>query len=125
MKYADAYKKAQEKGTTRNLSPTWFEFKKPGDAILGKLLSHSEVPGKLSGQSYLQYMMSTDDGLVKFALGANADRELAPVLEINGVYRVEFLSKEEIGGGKRVNKFRIESVPTEAGEGVSDEGIPF
>ncbi len=61
------------------------------------------------------YIFSTDEGLVKFSLGSAADNEVAAIFGEGGVYAIKYQGKEEIGGGRSVNKFEIsEIVPFDA-----------
>jgi len=125
MSYEQLWKEAVKDKQTVNVSPVWFAFEKEGSYVLGKLKGTSEVPSALGQGVYNQYLMETDDGLVKFALGAASDRELATVLKVGGVYRIEYLGQLKIKGGRRVNQFRV-MAPEETDDVSSpDEDQPF
>lgn len=106
-KYADMYKVAKEAGVTKEVSPTYHEFKKGGDVILGRFLGKAGVKSAFGTDEYNQYLFETDDGLIKCALGAATDKEAGLLLTVGAVYRIEFKGKEKITGGRQVNKFKI------------------
>lgn len=124
--YKEQYDEAKKVGGIQSITPEFMEFDKKGVSILGEYLSSSEVQGSIGTGTYRQYVFDTDDGLVKFALGAATDREVYPQLIVNEVYRVEFIGKEKISGGRQVNKFKVERLISEAVEGDDKEGdIPI
>jgi hypothetical protein len=122
MSYTKQFEEAKKAGKIKDLTPEYIEFKEKGTTVCGVLVSSNPVQSTLSEGSYNQYLMETDQGLIKFALGAAADRELENVLFKGGLYSITFLGKEDIKGGRRVNKFQvhtIESLPVE--EAFPDE----
>lgn len=124
--YKAAYEEAKEDKRVKSITAEYFEFDKPGKGFVGKLLNKNEVAGKLGGRSYLQYLFHTDDGLIKCALGSAADGEAGAMMEQGKLYHVEFQGKEDIGGGRRVNRFTIERIITEEERRVGGEDdIPF
>ena len=126
MSYADQMKAAKEAGTAKDLTPGYLEWKKKGDEIIGKLVSKSPVSGKLSGQSYLQYLFDTDNGLVKCAFGTATDNEIKALVMVGGVYACTFKGQEKIGGGRKINRFEIlELTPPESIVVGGSDDVPF
>jgi len=120
MSFKELYEQAKTSKVLRSLSPTFIEFKKKGDTVIGKLVAVTQVTSSKSQGFYNQYVVETDGGLVKFALGSATDREIEPLLEVGELYAFTFLSKESLGGGRSVNKFQIDCfsshVDVETGE---------
>lgn len=110
MSMEEMYKQAKERGELKVLTPDYVEFKKKGDVILGRLKGISVVTSTSTGQSYNQYLVETDKGMVKCALGNATDNEIRPLLSNGKLYAIEFKGKEALGGGKTVNKFKIVEV---------------
>jgi len=126
MSMEEMYKQAKERGELKVLTPDYVEFKKKGDVILGRLKGISVVTSTSTGQSYNQYLVETDKGMGKFALGNATDNEIRPLLNNGKLYSFEFLGQEKLGGGKSVNKFNIVEV-LEPAPPVTDnpEDVPF
>jgi hypothetical protein len=116
MGYKEQYEEAQKVGGVQGLTPEFMKFEKKGEVVLGKYITSSDVQGQIGEGTYKQYLFDTDEGLVKFAMGAATDREVEPQLIAGDVYRVVFEGKEKITGGRQVNKFKVEHI---AGDSVS------
>ena len=125
MMYSERFEKAKAAGQTKSLTPQWTAFDEPGKSVCGQLLSTSEVPGTLGSGTYLQYLMRSDAGLIKFSLGAATDRELKAILVEGGVYKITYFGQVKIKGGKRVNRFEVEQLEDEAEEVVPAGEVPF
>lgn len=125
MSYQDAWKQAEKENTVHDVSPTWTPFEKKGQSVIGKLLGTAEIESSLSKGSYLQYLMDTDDGLIKFHLGRAADNELHTVLKVGNVYKITYLGKETIKGGRQVNQFKVLSSSTPVDLSTSNSDVPF
>lgn len=108
--YKDLYKQAKKEESTRQLTAEYRRFGKKGDNVLGRLVGVSPVQSTLGGGEYNQYLFETDEGLVKCAMGRSGDGEIGVVLEKGKVYYLEFLGKEDISGGRRVNKFYCDEI---------------
>ena len=106
-KYTEMLKQAQKDGRAKRVTPMFIEFKKEHDLIVGRLMGQQTIQSSKNVGSYQHYIVEADQGLVKFALGSATDGELAPVLKRGGVYAFEFLGQEDLGGGRRVNKFDV------------------
>lgn len=125
--YLAQFEKAREEKHTEPVSPTWKTFEKPEDFVCGILLGSSDVQSSLGSGTYKQYLMRTDEGLIKFSLGAATDRELMPLLHEGKLYLITYLGPVKIKGGKRVNRFAVEtlSAEVEETEAVTDQDVPF
>lgn len=108
--YADAYKEASRKEGTKEIGVTYFKFEEVGKHIVGVYVGFNPVPGQYQGQEYNQYLFETDDGPIKFHLGAAADRDYAPLLVIGEIYMVRYDGKQDIGKGQQVNRFHVEHI---------------
>jgi len=108
MKYKEAYDKAKKEESLHQISSTYWEWGKKGEAIIGEFIHVNQVPGRQPNTMYNQYLFQTDGGLVKFSMGGVTDNEAGIMMRIGEVYRVEFRGQEEIKGGQRVNRFMIE-----------------
>lgn len=117
--YVKTYQEAKEKGEIKLITPEYVEFKKKGDCVVGMLRGITVVESPRTGKSYNQYLVDTDKGLVKFALGNATDNEIRDVVKRGRVYAFTFLSKEDLGHGRSVNKFTIEEI-----EGFIEEEPP-
>ncbi len=113
MKYTDIYKEAAASGQTKQLIAQYFEFKEKGVGFVGKLIGVQAVTSKLGGDTYNQYLFETDDGLTKCSLGRAADGEVGVVMKIGGIYSIIYLGQEDIGGGRRINRFDITGIMSE------------
>jgi len=125
VRYEEMYREAVKAKALKNLTPDFHAWQKEGEALVGKLISRAPVDSSLGQGSYMQYLMETDQGLVKFALGAATDKELAGILKDGGVYRVEYLGQVPIKGGRRVNRFRVYEISTPEPEEITDADVPF
>jgi hypothetical protein len=124
--YSKEYEEAVKAGETKTISPEYLEFKKAGDIIVGLLKGKSVVESSRGQGSYNQYMVDTDKGMVKFALGQATDREIEPVLRPGRTYAFIFEGKEKLTGGRSVNKFKVVAFGvTEGPPNVGDDDIPF
>jgi hypothetical protein len=106
-KYADMLEEAKEEGTAKLLTPTFYQFSEVGDTVVGKYLDSLRVVNEKTQKEYNQYVFETDEGVIKFSLGNVTDKEIAPFLDRGKIYSFEFLGQHKIGGGKKVNKFKV------------------
>lgn len=133
--YAKMFKDSQGAGKCKRVTPRYVEFSKAGDTVVGRLLGLARIQSSKNEGVYLHYILDSDQGLIKFHLGAATDNELAPVLKKGAVYAFKFEGKEQLTGGRSVNKFDVvelvgEDTPLENPISVSEptqEGpdIPF
>lgn len=110
MNYQKMYEKAKKAKKLVNKTPAYVKWEKKGEMIIGAFVSSVSIGSKIADGEYNQYLFDTDEGLVKFALGRAADNEVNHIFKEGCVYSVEFLGKEDIQGGKRVNKFSIHEI---------------
>lgn len=111
MSYKEMLERAQKAGSTESLTPKYVEWEKKGEVMVGRLRGIAEVQGKDGKSSYHQYIMDTDIGLVKFSLGSATDKESGLLMEIGKVYGIKYGGKEDLGGGRKVNKFEVVRIP--------------
>jgi len=124
--YQKQYETAKKAGEVKSITPSYVEFKKKGDTIVGLLRGKSIVEGQKDGSIYNQYLVDTDTGLVKFALGRATDREIEPLLKMGHTYAFTFEEKVALSGGRTVNKFAVVEFGRPEVEGPPvDDNIPF
>ena len=113
-RFEDYAKEAQKKGTAESLDSTFWKPEGKGDVRIGILAEKFEVQSSVSEGTYNQYLVDTDAGMVKFALGSAGDKEYGERLAYGELYVFEFDGKESLPGGKTVNKWKISHIPREA-----------
>lgn len=124
--YQKQYDEAQKAGETKTVTPTYVEFKKKGDMIVGRLQGRTTVRSQSDEGTYYQYVVDTDKGLVKFALGRATDREIESTVKVRHTYAFTFEEKVALSGGRSVNKFKVVEFGTPEEEGPpQDDEIPF
>lgn len=106
--YKELYESSRKANTLKSVTPEYFKWKKEGDQVIGAYISYSPVQSRMGDKEYNQYIFETDNGLVKFALGRATDNEITPILARGVVYAVTFRGKEDIAGGRSVNRFEVE-----------------
>ncbi len=111
--YATMYAEAVKSKQLTELTAIYKKWEKKGDAIIGAFVGKTEVTSGLSGKTYFQYLFDTDDGMVKFHLGKGGDSEIGQVISPGCVYRIEFLGKEQIKGGRSVNTYKCVEIGSE------------
>lgn len=116
MTYKEQVEKAQKAKTAERINPQFITFENKGDEVLGSFLARNEVPGKREDTTYFQYLFDTDEGPVKFHLGSIADGEIGAQLKEGQVYLIIYQGKEELGGGRSVNRFDCFRIPADKGK---------
>jgi predicted nucleotidyltransferase len=124
-KFSDLFKEADKSGLTKLITPEYHEWTKSGDFLIGRLQTVVTVNEDEPKKAYCQYLLESDKGLVKFALGSATDKELAFSFVPGLIYRIEYRGQEKISGGRFVNKF-LAYVIIEPPEPVDQEaaGVP-
>jgi len=129
MSYKEMLQAAKKQNLLKSLSPIYFQFTKKGDSVVGRLKGIVEVQGSRGGQGYNQYLLETDDGLLKFALGSATDKEIEAQLKREHVYVFTFQGKEKLSGGREVNRYEVFEIPELGEEALDDAGgeedVPF
>jgi len=126
MNYNDLYNQRREQGAVSNLTPQFVKFEKEGDRVIGRLVAVTEIESRLNEGTYNQYVFDSDNGRIKFALGRQTDQEIGGSLRAGEIYAITYLGKEEVKGGRRVNKFQVEHVLEQPASAVGgDDDIPF
>ena len=124
MKYAEMLAMAREAKTTRELAPVFIKWEEEGQTVVGKLLTRSIAKSRANDGQYVDYVVDTDDGIIKFHCGNQFDEKVGNTLLPNVVYAWTFKGKRDIGKGRRVNEFSCEYVGPGGAEGelgISEE----
>ena len=121
MSYKEMYQARQEEGRVKDLTPEYVTFNEVDDSLIGRLIGITDVISTLNEGTYNQYLLETDEGMKKFALGNATDKEMINTLIVGGIYAITYKGKEQLKGGRRVNKFSIESIPEFDDETVGGE----
>ncbi|GAG28426.1 unnamed protein product, partial [marine sediment metagenome] len=108
--YKQMYEQAQKDESLKQLTPEYMEWKKPDQQVIGAFISKGLVSSSAGGGDYYQYVFGTDTGNVKFHMGKASDNDIGAVLVPGVVYCITYLGKEEISGGRSVNKFNVEEI---------------
>jgi hypothetical protein len=126
MSFKEMLEKAKAAEALYGLTPKFFEFKKQGDMVLGRLKSITPVTSRISEGTYNQYVFETDDGNVKCFMGSVFDKSVGHLMKIGRVYMVTYEGKEKIKGGRSVNKFDVHLVGGEVdNEAPPQDDVPF
>ena len=126
MGYTDMYKEVEEAKSGRSLSSTYVKFEKVKQQVIGRLINKNAVTSTLGGKDYNQYLMDTDDGLVKFSMGRATDVEAGSLMNPGGIYCVKYLGTEKIKGGRQINNFEVTEIEPAGDHSVGGEGdVPF
>jgi len=124
--YQKQYEAAQKAGETKTITPEYVEFKKAGDTVVGLLRGWTPVSSAKDEGTYNQYVVDTDKGLVKFALGRATDREISLMLKVDHAYAFVFEGNVKLSGARTVNKFKVVEFGKPEEEGSPpDDDIPF
>jgi hypothetical protein len=117
--FKELYEKSKSNKTVRKLETEFRELGKKGEFVLGRLKGITEIKSKVNEGTFNMYLFDTDTGPVKVILGTKADTDVAPLMVIDRVYRIEYEGKEKLGGGREMNLFKCEElgvVSEETGE---------
>ena len=111
MTYKEMAERADREQSAVVLTPVFKTFGMVGDSILGRYMSAQEVkPSSGEGQPYRDYVFETDEGLVRFHLGAQTDKELSGAMFIGGVYRITYREEVKLAKGRRTKKYDVVQV---------------
>jgi len=110
MTYKELFEQAKKAGALVSCEPVFVKLDKPGDFLIGKLVSIDAVESVQGTGSFNMYIFQTDAGLMKTKTGAATDHMAGRYLHIGHIYRMEFLGQKELPSGVSVNKFRIEEI---------------
>lgn len=125
MTYEEMFKKAEKEKALKDLTPIFKEFRKKGEKIIGQFISCSDVDSSTGEGTYKHYLFDTDEGLVKFSLGAATDKEVLGLMGLDDIFVVEFINTIKISGGRSVNKFKVQQIITDLEQvGGEDDEIP-
>jgi hypothetical protein len=94
-------------GKAKSFAATFTKWAKTGQSITGRFLSYSVIKSSTNDGTYNHYIFETDDGRKKFFCGKVFDDEKGIFMSVGGVYRIEYLGKDELKGGHTVNNFDL------------------
>lgn len=120
--YKDLAKRIEKDRQAVPLSAEYLKWDKPNVQIVGKLLAVDQMSGEKFGKPYNMYVLRTDDGVVKFSMGGQADTEIGSQMTVGGVYSITYEGKEQLEGNRQVNRFKVWQLPPEL---LADADVPF
>jgi len=108
--YSKIYQDAKKAKKIKAIGTKYYQWEAEGDQLIGAYLSHNKLPSR-NGGTYNQYLFDTDDGMVKFALGAAVDSEADEYFTRGVVYAITYKGKSRsIASGNEFKDFLIEEV---------------
>jgi len=108
--YSEMAAAVDKEGTALDITVGFIKLEKEGDFLIGQLLGLNRIPSKNKEEVYFQYVIDTDQGMIKTAFGSAYDREMTSLLHIGGVYRWTFEGKKPLKNGHTVNVYRTETI---------------
>lgn len=108
--FKELYDRSKQTKTLKTLETEFLEWGKKGEWILGRLKGITEVQSRTNEGTFNMYLFETDTGPVKVILGTGIDTDVAPLMVIDRIYRVEYQGQISLGGGRKMNKFNCEEV---------------
>ena len=116
MTFSEKFKKAQEAKKVRDVSFNIFQFKNPGDTLIGELIGFEDFKNPKNPNLGVcqSYKFMTDDGPQSCVLGSAADKVLAETVKVGDLCRITYIDTLDLGDGRSVNRYQIEVVPAEA-----------
>ena len=111
--YAEMAKKAMKEKSAILLKPIWFEFKKKGDSIIGRLIAKVEVEGTSFPGTFIKYQLETDGGPAEFKIGQASDKDTGAFMEVGQIYSVTYSGDEETGKGSPRHCYDVFHIPSD------------
>jgi len=125
MTYKEMSEKAASEGRAVTMTPVFVKLEKIGDAILGRFKAWSIVrPASGEGTEYRDYTFDTDNGLVRFHLGAQTDKELDGVMQPGGVYSITYKEDVKLAKGRHTKKYTVLCIEPPIRQ-PGEENLPF
>lgn len=121
MSLQEQYKRAHASGKLESVTARWYKMENKNDFILGRLLARNQVSSRLGSSTYMQYLFETDQGMIKTSLGGAADAEVGPLMKEGEVYMIIYQGKEDLSGGRSINRYVVQHVPQTEEEGQPGE----
>ncbi len=104
--YEQMARDAEKSGTASEVTVRFVKLDEKNASVIGQLKGLAKVKSSKNPGEYFQYVIDTDNGLVKTSFGAAYDKEMHAVLRIGGVYKWTFLQQRDLNNGHRVNDFQ-------------------
>ena len=108
--YQEMAEAVDKEGLSSDITIAFRKLEKAGEYIIGQLIGLNRIQGKKADETYFQYVVDTDQGMLKTAFGNAYDGEMIAVLHIGGVYRWTFVEKKLLKNGHTVNVVRTEVI---------------
>lgn len=108
--FKELYEKSKQTKTLKILETEFREWTKKGEMLIGRLKGINEVQSRTNEGVFNMYLFETDTGPVKVILGTGIDTDVAPLMVIDRIYKVEYQGQIALGGGRKMNKFSCEEV---------------
>lgn len=108
--FKELYEQSKKTETVKTLATEFKEWDKKGEFILGRLKGITVIQSKINEGQFNMYLFETDTGPVKVILGTGVDTDIAPLMEMNRVYRIEYGGKSKLSGGREMNQFIVEEL---------------
>jgi len=108
---AQIHREAVKNKETEEVSVTYFSFQEDGEVFIGRLLYSEEKESVDTGKTYFSHVFETDKGVMNAIFGVMFDNITKAKDYTGRILAVTFKGKEEIPGGKTVNKYLVEVVP--------------
>jgi len=122
--YEKMYEEAKKGKNVKVLTPQMFKFTDKEPILIGSYVSKTLIGVTETSKGYYQYVFHTDTGLVKIGPGSGFDADVSGQLGQGGIYRIEFLGKVDISGGRTVNKYNVEEIGFDHAEEVPHNDPP-
>lgn len=111
--FSELAKEARKAGTAKSQTATWFEFKKKGDTVIGRLIGKRTMNGAKFDGTFIKYAMETDDGPIEFKLGSASDQDTGQFLIEGAIYEITMLPDEDVGKGSPRHCYEVVLIPSE------------
>ena len=108
--FKELYEQSKKDQTLKTIETEFKEWSKKGEFVIGRLKGINEIQSRTNEGSFNMYLFETDTGPVKVILGTGVDSDVAPLMVINRIYRVEYKGQLSLGGGRKMNQFLCEEV---------------
>lgn len=92
-----------------HLNVTIVSFDTEGQEIVGEFKAAELLESTKYDNPVQRYLINTDDGIVSCLLGSHTDKEVLPKLRQGDLIKITFKGQKDIGGGKTVNLFDVQS----------------
>lgn len=103
-----AYEKATADGKSERLDMKMVKWSLEDPVLIGRFVSQEVMPETKFDTPVQRYIFDTDAGRMSCLLGAATDKQMVGKMLAGDLMRIEYEGTKDIGGGKKVNLFKIE-----------------